>query len=271
MYHTSNTLNLGGLNYVNGESHPTANITIGRNRLKVYDHAKVYMRDGSSFEIELWNPKTVRVLAKIRINGKYVSSGGIVVNPGQRVYLERFIEADRKFRFSTYDVEDSEPAKRAIADNGLVQVDFYSEVETYQIPYQQNYWFPSGSDRYTLTNTGGVSFGGTTVNSVFSCSNSVGNTSITSDVSKVSFQNFNVNGSLETGRVEQGEKSEQTLEYTNGSFNSWTCAQASFKILPESARPVEAGEIRTYCPECRARVKKSSWKFCPSCGTSLID
>jgi hypothetical protein len=42
---------------------------------------------------------------------------------------------------------------------------------------------------------------------------------------------------------------------------------ASFKILPLSQ--VEASQIRQYCPECRCRIRKSSWKWCPQCGEEL--
>lgn len=82
---------------------------------------------------------------------------------------------------------------------------------------------------------------------------------------------MNVAGSLETGRVEVGEKSNQQLVETFGEFSNFMEAQSIWKILPLSLKPVEAGEIRQYCTGCRTRIKKSSWKFCPTCGENLND
>lgn len=276
MYQTTNTLNLGGFNYVNRDPSPTAHITVSKNRLRVYEGSNVYLKDGSNFEIELWNPKQVRVLAKIRINGIAISEAGIVVNPGQRVYLERFLDESRKFKFTTYWSEDSDEGREAIEKNGLVQVEFYSEVETwsYRSPYNSTYGAVSGQPNWWITGTSnahGISFGGTTVSNTYSVSNPGERTDVTNSTEPASFQYFNVNGSLETGRVDRGEASSQNFNYTNGSFNSWPCARAYFKILPESTRPLEAGEIRSYCTGCRARIKKMTWKFCPTCGTSLTE
>ena len=53
----------------------TANITKNRNRSKIYENS-VYLKDGENFEIELFNPTTSRVLAKITINGNSISNSG---------------------------------------------------------------------------------------------------------------------------------------------------------------------------------------------------
>lgn len=256
MYQQTNTLNLGSsLTYSNYDPKPEAHITKSKNRLKVYSGSTVYLKDESHFEIELFNPKNVKVLAKISINGRLISSGGIIVNPGQRVYLERFIDEDRKFKFSTYDVEESAEVKTAIANNGNVKVDFYSEVDSPNL-YAQ-YANPSW--------TTNLSYAGSTVNTVYCSMNSgsIGTLSLTSSATVPPA------GSIETGRVEKGAKSDQSFINGYGSFNSWACSVYHYKILPQSQKPVEVGEIRSYCTGCGARIKKSNWKFCPSCGTEL--
>ena len=130
----------------------TANITKNRNRAKIYGDS-IYLKDGENFEIELFNPSTVRVLAKITINGKQISSSGIVLKPGERVYLERFIDSNNKFVFDTYDVEKSNEALNAIVDNGLIKVEFFEE----------NFSGPSitlqGSTGSTWTTHGNYSYG----------------------------------------------------------------------------------------------------------------
>ena len=73
---------------------------------------------------------------------------------------------------------------------------------------------------------------------------------------------------FETGKVEKGLKSNQTLKSGYGTFNAWPCSVYHYKILPESQKAVKYGEIRSYCTDCSTRIKKSTWKFCPNCGTS---
>ena len=239
-------------------SQPTAHITKSRGRLKAYGQS-VYLKDGSHFEIELYNPKTTQVLAKIWINGKLLSESGIIVKPGQRVYLERFMDVAKKFKFETYDVDRSTGTVRAIADNGKVQVLFYDEA-SYQLNGNSgtNIWhhpYPTFTSQpwqnlNLMSNIGGSA-------NAFYCA-SYGPSGPTV-----------MPTSMETGRIEKGESSDQEFEYSHGQYNSWNCATVNWQILPESKKPVEMGEIRSYCTNCGTRNKKSSWKFCPNCGTSI--
>ena len=64
-----------------GYTSPTANIAVNRNRLKSYGE-KIYLKSGTHFEIELFNPKTTKVLAMISIDGVAISIAGIVIKPG---------------------------------------------------------------------------------------------------------------------------------------------------------------------------------------------
>jgi hypothetical protein len=241
MYHTT----------TNGWQQPTAHVAVNRNRLKHYGE-KVYLKHGSHFEIELFNPKTVKLLAKISLNGVQISSSGIVLLPGQRVFLERWIDAPKKFLFETYEVEDSAEVKTAIAKNGKVLVEFYDEATThypsvlafpYSCPSISN--FPSGI--YTTSADQIVGTGG-------------------------SFFTTNSNTAaryLETGRAEKGEASEQRFDQDSSSYSCWCSKKIELQILPASSVPVETAEIRNYCSNCGTRIKNSAWKFCPSCGTQL--
>lgn len=245
---------------------PTANITVNRSRLKLYQD-NVYMKDGTSFEIELWNPRPNRVLAKIFINGNPVSGGGIIVNPGQRVYLERYLEVDRKFQFKTYEAENSSEGQAAIANNGLVSVIFYDEASDHQN------WTLSSTD---VTNL----FVGSAINpmtftsSNYNLINDLRPSSFTSQSLEDRHTPIKMNrklssqsvGNIETGRVQQGGQSNQRLVNTDGNFASFACAAYTVKILPESQKPSEIGDIRYYCTKCGRRWR-SGENFCATCGT----
>jgi hypothetical protein len=234
----------------NSELKPTAHITKSRGRLKVYSNT-VYLKTGSNFEIELFNPKTTRVLAKIMVNGQWLSEAGIILKPGQRVYLERFIDVAKKLVFETYEVEDSAEAKAAIANNGKIKVFFYDETSTV---WQSN------------SGTTNCQFYPNTI------SYAAGLTTLTSSIgANVNYCNSSSARSFETGRVEQGSNSKQEFSNGYGTFSDWASVTSEWQILPESKKPVEMGEIRSYCTGCGTRHKKSSWKFCPNCGTPVVE
>ncbi len=240
---------------------PTAHIAVNRNRIKQYGN-KVYLKDRTHFEIELYNPKKSKVLAKIYIDDKLISSTGIVIKPGQRVYLERWIDEPKKFLFETYEAENTAESKEATSENGRVKVEFYDEFIrlTGGLNATWTYQYPS--------------FGGSTINTIY-CSNS----NLTSDFSLndviganssiVNYYSTPIAGSFETGRTEKGDSSNQQFNQDNSEYNFWVSETVFIRILPESRKPVDAHEIRNYCTDCGSRIKKVAWKFCPSCGTKI--
>lgn len=273
-------------------SSPVAYLAVGRdkNRLKIYGDRKVYLDNGQEFMIELFNPTQQTIGAKILINGNPISQRMLVLKPGEREWLQRHIDDDRKFVFNTYNVEDSKEAKAAIANNGVVTVEFYQEsiptffnttgTTTY---YPYNNTFTIGTPYYGTVNNCGSGYIGTS-----GLSGSVGPqgpVGITTSGSVRTLYNSTVNpheGSacmdslyeplsdkVETGRVEAGNASGQSFGTYYGTFNTTAFATETYQILPTSAQPVEANQLRQYCPNCRNRIRKSSWKYCPSCGEDL--
>lgn len=248
----------------------------GRKQIK---SGKVFLNDEDEFEIELFNPLTVSVLADIKLNGQSVSKTGLVVKPGQRVYLDCFIDDRKKFKFSTYEIENSGEALDATQNNGVLEVFFYKEdvitLDNWQrrfdrvivekwYPYNPYPWYnPSriyrgtGTITYsgTTLTTNGNSFttdasngliGGTTTTNVYNSSNSI-NCSYTS---QVDLPNLNVAGSLstnsiETGRVEKGEKSKQKFTEVDMDFEKNYISSTIIQILPESRKPAEIKQIKT--------------------------
>jgi hypothetical protein len=246
----------------------SAHIALNRNRLRSYEKS-VYLKDGSNFEIELFNGETVNVLAKIWINGHPISNSGLILKPGQRFFLDRFIDTNNKFLFETYKVDASIETASAIANNGLIKVEFYKESQLTvpkwsngmdwtwrpQYPYFGSgtpYTIPFGSANATL-NISNANF--------LNTQNSSDNITFTSSIE--------TEKSVETGRVEMGDSSEQSFEPTVSSYEYLSFKTSEWKILPESTKPVEVSKIRNYCPGCGTRIKKQTWKFCPSCGEKL--
>ena len=274
--------------YITTHSVCEAHISVNKNRVKLYRNGNlpsVFLKDGQNFEIELYNPKQNSVLAKISLNGKDISSSGIILKPGQRVYIERFIDTPNKFAFSTYEVGDTSQNRVAIAHNGEVEVKFYDEYIPSSLSYSSigtttTTWTtnPTNPTWFTPTtyiySTGNVGIG----TSSPSCSLTTGTSNFTAGVSNALYcsnatntgtVNTHVAGSLETGRIEQGKSSAQSFSTANGTFNSYASSTETIKLLPASQKPVETSEIRNYCTDCGTRAKKTGWKFCPSCGSKF--
>lgn len=247
---------------------PTVFVTKDRQRLKQYNNDTVYLRDGDEFELELFNPTNSKILAKITINGEDLGSG-IVLRPGERVYLERYLNEAKKFVFETYSVDGSDRnVQRAIADNGEVEVEFFQESHNQPIIWTSNtYTYPNygypNNPTWTVDQPHvfyGNSAGDVTFKSC--CTTNTG-----PDFGNLEFDSVQASNDIETGRVEKGGHSDQQFEYDGSSFNSWHTWSMSWKILPMSQKAVTREEISVYCTGCGAKRKKSSHKFCPHCGT----
>jgi hypothetical protein len=262
---------------------PQAWVAIKRNRQKIYNRqgkTQVYLKDGQEFQVELFNPTQSRYLAKIKINGSYQSDRGLILNPGQRYFLDRFIDEDRKLAFSTYEIEDSKAAKKAIEKNGLLEVEFYAETtffSTSGTTYWRNPYLYGGSltvpgtiNAFNTTTTGTANtftYAGSTVNNVSFTNSSTGSTLASYFINPSNLSSVVNDASIETGRVEKGDKSDQIFEDSYGTFNSWASYTTTVQVIPLSQKPVETQEIRSYCTGCGSRIKKQTWKFCPNCGT----
>jgi hypothetical protein len=242
----------------------TAFITRSKSRLKTYGE-NVYVKNGENFEIELFNGHTDNVMAKIWINNKLISESGLVLKPGQRYFLERFIDSNNKFKYETYAVDGSVDASKAIANNGLVKVEFYKE-KVWQNPVlQSNIW----QQPYLGEHYGSFGLSSIGTSNIW-CGNSYANSIVTNNSNdNVTFTSNTTQNNIETGRIEKGEASDQSFVPISRYFESFAFARANWHILPQSIQPMDVTQLRNYCAGCGTRVKKQSWKFCPSCGETL--
>ena len=258
---------------------PQSFITKGKQRLKQYVDT-VYLKNGDEFEIELFNPKNHKVLAKIELNGVSIGNG-IVLRPGERVFLERYLDDAKKFKFETYMVEgNNKEVKNAIKDNGDVIIRFYDEyiqqswngsllsgngVTTTWTTYPSTLTFGTGTPTYTNGMSGTITTSnlcGTTTTNVNYSNNAVVNSTVDSFVSDNSVK-------VETGRVEKGSVSTQSFDYDNTTFNTYTSQTNWWKIKPQSVKPIVREDLVVYCTECGSKRKKDTHKFCPHCGTKF--
>ena len=242
-------------NYNFGSAEPTAFITVRKQRQK-QNGKNVYLHDRTEFEIELHNPTNDSILAKISLNGNRISNSGVVLKPGQRVFLERYLDEDRKFLFETYEVSDSKTNQRAIEYNGLVIVEFFNKMIFTNYGHLGGYTYLNNQLLYGSGS--GIVNGNPTIFNTTGLGNSniIGNTS-TSDAK------------IETGRVEKGDKSDQEFGTSYEMFNTNVSWVKEWKILPFSAKDITTKDLVKRCGGCGTKVK-DNYKFCPQCGNQVV-
>ena len=260
--------------YTELKKFPSAHITTGKQRLK-QNGSNVYLNNGEEFEVEIFNPKSNSVLAKIKINGNYLSGGGIIVRPGQRVFLERYLNEARKFKFEVYEVNSSsKEVQEAIKNNGEVVVEFYDETiykdkPNITLSNGRSYWI----NDYLYN---GININSTTTgdfklyNNSFTTNSASLNTNVDYHTSQNLKKSLQTDRFKETGRIEKGSDSKQELESVDMDFNVYPSNYSTWRILPLSEKPFTAKEVNVlYCGNCGIRRKKDTHKFCPTCGTKF--
>ena len=256
----------------------------------------VYLENGQEFQIQLFNPHNFTIGAEIFINEERLSNY-LVLKPGERIWLERYLDIKKKFKFSTYEVEGNDKdVQEAIKDNGNIEVKFYKEVRKKDFPiypittidynfrttewhpttlisqpndYVEDYWSTTIS---TKANHSDNKF--CTTHTYYS--NPCIDTLTTGDQGNlVSFCASSVSTNMpdemicETGRIEAGSTSNQEFDNVNMDFEYFPFVTEKIKILPISQKPFTANDLhKIYCPEC-GRKLKSTYKFCPFCGSKI--
>lgn len=283
-------------------------LAVNKSILKEYQTAKsdrtVYLKNGTEFQLQIFNPMPFNICADIYINDEKIPNS-LVIKPGQRVWLERYLDRAKKFLFETYEVENGNAAvEAAIKNNGLIQVKFYKEdinKNTYKDTLTTSVSSNLDAFRWSDFNdcqvykSARVSSGN--VNDSF--------TTYTSDVTAKAFSqptvstvlynssldmitepllsascdsvqttaattiSYDVRDTKETGRVQEGSKSNQLLHTCDMEFLNWSFRTETIQILPESEKPYTAADLqKVYCTECGRKLNPKH-KFCPYCGTRV--
>lgn len=224
-----------------------------RGRKKVYKNNKVFLNNGEEFEIEIHNPTKNNVLSSIKLDGKLISDTGLIVRPGERIYLDCFIDNNsnnKKFVFKTYEVEDTDESKKAISSNGKLEVSFYKEdiigeidltsligskpVQDWRINPWVNPWVNPWIDPYRWNINNSI---------IGSGSIDLKNTNGWDNYLSTPTTTTNINSNIETGQVSKGDISKQKFREVDMDFEDKVLSSIKYKLLPESRKPKTKKDI----------------------------
>ena len=273
-----------------------AKLAINKSLLKEYSNSSderiIYMNDGTEFQIQVFNPYSYVIGVSFEFNNHNNTSQLLVLRPGERVWLDRFLDNESKLLFSTYQVGASKEVQEAIKDNGNLCIKFYKERENKpQVSYVKTYpydwnikpietidvYYNNIGNSYCLDNNSNINCASTanfcsTIEGSLNLDSSITQasaastyTSYSSSLPKKS-RSLPKSKSIETGRIEKGSHSNQRFENVYKDFEYWPFKTEYIKILPTSQKQINSNDLqKKYCHECGKKLNPK-FKFCPSCG-----
>jgi len=244
----------------------------------------VYIPFGSEYSFLLKNLNTKRALVNVYIDGDNVVPGGLVLNAGQEVDLERSIvngnlSAGNRFKFieRTGSVEQHRGIK---LEDGLIRIEFQFEAYDLTSFFINNHnTYNSGIMRGSKMSGISGSTGdwaapmGATYSSVGGSSMDAGwitASGATTNSMNVSAQSAPIN---DVGITVPGSKSDQKFTTTSMGVMEPDKYTIVFKLLGETEdnkpvlQPVNV-KMKPKCNTC-GKQNKATNKFCSECGTSL--
>ncbi len=254
---------------------PSAIVTAGGSEKKVYEGNTVYLNNGDNFELRFFNPLQEKLGIEIIFNGQKKGTGLLVLNPGQDIKLDRFLDDKSKMLFDTYQIDsNNESAVQAAAKNGIIDISFYKE----------KYFNQYCSGTFQSTNSNSIDYGSnisytgkstldslTTSTNIYLNESNTANLDYAQKVADTLGSGVRSKSLTETGRVEKGDTSNQNLKEIDIEFESTPFHSISYQLTPMSTKTyTTATEIRNYCPRCNYRLRKQSWEFCPKCGKKIM-
>ena len=247
----------------------------------------VYIPFGSEYSFLLKNLHTQRAVVNIFIDGDNIVDGGLVINAGQEVNLERYVkngnltEGNRfKFIERTQAVEDGPRGIKL--EDGLVRIEFQ-----YEKPYVPPQW----NNTSWISASGGTTFASYNVNGMMRSVDWSKNGEVTAQAASAAVDKYCADNGIkntselhdgmatmdwcqnEVGITVPGSRSDQKFStVTMGAMETEKHTMV-IKLLGETPdnKPVLKPVTVERKPECVTCGKKNKAhaKFCSECGTAL--
>jgi zinc-ribbon domain len=233
----------------------------------------VYIPFASEYSFLIKNLNTIRAVVNVFIDGENVVPGGLVVDPGRTVDLERWIKngnlsEGNKFKFIERTAAIENGPRGIKLEDGLVRFEYQFEFPRPVINMPQ--WSSSAIYGSTLTRSISGSTG--------DWAGPAGSVTCSAALNSVSPQVFNVQASgasfqNETGITVPGSKSEQKFQHITIGALDPTIHNIVLKLVGDLGdnKPVTKPVTVKAKPKCVTcgKQNKAHAKFCSECGTAL--
>ena len=256
----------------------------------------VYIPFSAEYTILVKNLETKRVIVNVYIDGENVVPGGLVLNAGQEVDLERSIvnsnlsEGNRfKFIERTGAVEQHRGIK---LEDGLIRIEYQFEKVQPQIRWQDYQTFNNNIPNWPKYTSGSYNVNGVMRSADFS--NGEATKAVATSAINATLQSMNISSSTgevhdgaatmdwmdaemprsmnDVGITVPGSKSEQKFTIAGWFPTELEKYNLVFKLVGDLGnKPVEKAVTVKHKPKCVTcgTQNKHSAKFCTECGTAL--
>ena len=224
----------------------------------------VYIPFASEYSILLKNLNTVRAVVNVFIDGENVVPGGLVIDPGRTVDLERWIKngnlsEGNKFKFIERTTAIEDGPRGIKLEDGLIRVEYQFEIPRPILNIPQ--WSSTTLTRGISGSTGDWA---SPMSATYSTNASLNSFNVTA--SAASFQN-------ETGITVPGSKSTQSFQHVTVGALDPTVHNIVLKLVGDLGdnKPVTKPVTVKAKPKCVTcgKQNKAHAKFCSECGTAL--
>jgi hypothetical protein len=226
----------------------------------------VYIPFGSEYSFLLKNLNTTRALVNVFIDGENVIEGGLVLNAGQEVDLERYVKngnlnAGNKFKFieRTSAIEDGPRGVKL--EDGLVRIEFQYEAPRPVININDVWW------KNNIVGQGGAYYGTGTPRDMFYATNGTSASGVSGSLSADRFSitpsgstcQVNVNGALRGVDYSQGESVKATAaSATTATLNSMNISAQSSHDGAATMDWMPANDVGITVPGSKSEQKFTS-------------
>jgi hypothetical protein len=226
----------------------------------------VHIPFSSEYSILLKNLNTVRALVNVFVDGENAVPGGLVINPGQSVDLERWIKngnlsEGNKFKFIERTSAIENGPRGIKLEDGLIRVEYQFEIPRPVINISNAIWnTPVYGSSVMRGSAGDVAWPQGSVTCSASL-NSVSSDNFKVTASGASFQN-------DVGITVPGSKSTQT--FVTASIGTLELEKHSIvlKLFGGTMPKPITVKHKPKCVTC-GKHNKATAKFCTECGTAL--
>lgn len=283
------------------ESKLAAAIKVNGKVLREFNKDTVYIPFGSEYSVLLKNLNTKRALVNIFIDGQNIVEGGLVLDAGQEVDLERFVkngnltEGNRlKFIERTAGIEQHRGVK---LEDGLVRIEFQFEQPPRPIVWNNNTTIWNNNQIYPQGARFGSNSPSYNVGGVLRSVDWSKNGEITAQAATVAVDKYCADNGIinkmelhdgaatmdwisteqtrsfnDAGITVPGSKSTQKFQTVHMGAMEAEKFSMVFKLLGQTANsPVQTPvtvKAKQKCDTC-GHTNKATAKFCNKCGTAL--
>ncbi len=260
----------------------------------------VYIPFASEYSILLKNLNTVRAVVNVFIDGENAVPGGLVIDPGRSVDLERWIKngnltEGNRFKFIERTAKIEEGPRGIKEEDGLIRIEYQFELPRPVINVGSIFGgipsqYPGVVDKYS-NSRGWVTASGATYSQVnvngmlrgvdYSANGAAMQASASAAIDKVVPQATELHDGMatmdwcqsEAGITVPGSKSEQKFQHTTVGALDPTVHNIVLRIVGDLGhnKPVTKPVTVKAKPKCVTcgHQNKATAKFCSECGTAL--